>query len=74
MQTFSVAERPDLVDAFWAIPGDWPTRLFESPYTDHAPTGPDDLFAETEVDSIVGILREEWVEQGRARRARDLSW
>lgn len=35
-----------------------PGRLFESPYTDHAPTGPDDLFAETEVDSIVGILRE----------------
>ncbi|MEN3122413.1 MULTISPECIES: DEAD/DEAH box helicase family protein [Janibacter] len=35
-----------------------PGRLFESPYTDHAPTGPDDLFDETHVDSIVEILRE----------------
>lgn len=31
-------------------------RLFESPYTDRAPTGPDSLFAEDDVDSIVGIL------------------
>ncbi len=35
-----------------------PGRLFESPYTDYAPTGPDDLFPEKDVDSIVGILRE----------------
>ena len=35
-----------------------PGRLFESPYTDHAPTGPDDLFEEGEVDSIVRVLRE----------------
>ncbi|WP_114201416.1 DEAD/DEAH box helicase family protein [Janibacter anophelis] len=35
-----------------------PGRLFESPYTDHAPMGPDGLFDEGEVDSIVGILRE----------------
>ncbi|WP_157074607.1 hypothetical protein [Janibacter corallicola] len=33
-------------------------RLFEPPVTGHAPTGPDDLFDEAQVDSIVGILRE----------------
>ncbi len=35
-----------------------PGRLYESPYTDHAPTGPDDLFPAAEVDDLVGILRE----------------
>ena len=34
-----------------------PARLYESPYTDSAPHGPDGVFAETEVESIVGILR-----------------
>lgn len=34
-----------------------PGRLYESPYTDHAPTGPDYLFTDVEVDSIVDILR-----------------
>jgi len=34
-----------------------PKRLFESPYTDHAPTGPDFFFPEADVDSIVGILQ-----------------
>lgn len=34
-----------------------PARLYESPYTDHAPTGPDDVFGEADVDSIVAILR-----------------
>lgn len=33
-----------------------PARLYESPYTDHAPTGPDTVFAEADVDAIVGIL------------------
>ena len=33
-----------------------PARLYESPYTDHAPTGPDDVFGDNDVDSIVGIL------------------
>ena len=33
-----------------------PKRLFESPYTDHAPTGPDFLFPDTDVDLIVEIL------------------
>lgn len=33
-----------------------PARLYESPYTDHAPTGPEAVFAEDEVDDIVGIL------------------
>ncbi|WP_040282181.1 DEAD/DEAH box helicase family protein [Tessaracoccus massiliensis] len=32
-------------------------RLFESPFTDHAPTGPDFLFPEAEVMGIVDILR-----------------
>lgn len=31
MQTYSLAERPDLVDAFWAIPGDWPAFMLEDP-------------------------------------------
>lgn len=35
-----------------------PGRLYESPYTDHAPTGPDDLFDESAIDDIVEILRE----------------
>ncbi|WP_145013751.1 DEAD/DEAH box helicase family protein [Mycobacterium marseillense] len=34
-----------------------PARLYESPYTDHAPTGPDDVFGEADVDNIVAILR-----------------
>ncbi|MGQ2912116.1 DEAD/DEAH box helicase family protein [Aeromicrobium sp.] len=33
-----------------------PARLFESPYTDHAPTGPDFFFPERDVDGIVEIL------------------
>ena len=35
-----------------------PSRLYESPYTDHAPTGPDYVFPEAQVDDIVNILRE----------------
>lgn len=35
-----------------------PARLFESPYTDHAPTGPDNVFAEPEVEGIVAVLGE----------------
>ena len=35
-----------------------PARLYESPYIDHAPTGPDYLFPDTQVDAIVDILRE----------------
>jgi type I restriction enzyme R subunit len=33
-----------------------PARLYESPYTDRAPTGPEAVFSETDVDSIVDIL------------------
>ncbi|MGE0304250.1 MAG: DEAD/DEAH box helicase family protein [Acidimicrobiia bacterium] len=33
-----------------------PGRLFESPYTDHAPTGPADFFADTDVEIIVETL------------------
>ena len=33
-----------------------PKRLFESPYTDHAPTGPDFFFPDADVDVIVEIL------------------
>ena len=33
-----------------------PARLYESPYTDRAPTGPEDVFAEADVDGIVEIL------------------
>ena len=35
-----------------------PGRLFESPYTDHAPTGPDYYFPEADVDAIVDILEQ----------------
>ena len=34
-----------------------PTRLFESPYIDHAPTGPDHFFPDADVDTIVQTLR-----------------
>jgi type I restriction enzyme R subunit len=34
-----------------------PARLYESPYTDSAPHGPDAVFADSEVESIVDILR-----------------
>ena len=33
-----------------------PARLYESPYIDHAPTGPDTVFPEADVDNIVHIL------------------
>lgn len=33
-----------------------PTSLFESPYTDHAPTGPDYGFPDAEVKGIVETL------------------
>lgn len=35
-----------------------PERLFESPYTDHAPTGPDSFFPDADVDVIVEILND----------------
>jgi len=35
-----------------------PGRLYESPYTDRAPTGPDHLFGDDDVDVIVQILDE----------------
>ena len=35
-----------------------PARLFESPYTDHAPTGPDYFFPDADVEVIVEILHE----------------
>jgi type I restriction enzyme R subunit len=34
-----------------------PRRLFESPYTDHAPTGPDFVFPGADVEVIVDILK-----------------
>ncbi len=34
-----------------------PVRLYESPYIDHAPTGPDHVFPDADVDNIVEILR-----------------
>ncbi|WP_409429060.1 DEAD/DEAH box helicase family protein [Mycobacterium sp. SMC-11] len=34
-----------------------PARLYESPYTDHAPRGPEGMFDEADVDRIVAILR-----------------
>lgn len=36
MKTFSLAERPDLVDAFWSIAGDWPTFMLQDPVADRA--------------------------------------
>ena len=36
MRTHSLAERPDLVDAFWSIEGDWPAFMLEDPAADRA--------------------------------------
>lgn len=35
-----------------------PDRLFETPYTDFAPTGPEYFFPEQQVDVMFGILRD----------------
>ncbi len=35
-----------------------PGRLFESPYTDHAPTGPDYVFPDAQVEILVNTLRQ----------------
>ncbi|RIK17084.1 MAG: restriction endonuclease subunit R [Acidobacteria bacterium] len=35
-----------------------PGRLFESPFTDHAPTGPESVFRAQDVDGLVAILRD----------------
>jgi type I restriction enzyme R subunit len=35
-----------------------PRRLFESPYTDGAPTGPDFLFPDADVEVMVDILHD----------------
>lgn len=34
-----------------------PARLYESPYTDYAPTGPETMFGEDHVEGIVAVLR-----------------
>lgn len=34
-----------------------PGRLFESPFTDHAPAGPMSLFPEADIDGLVAIVR-----------------
>jgi type I restriction enzyme R subunit len=34
-----------------------PVRLYETPFVDSAPHGPDSMFDEAEVDTIIGILR-----------------
>ncbi|AEF35358.1 type III restriction enzyme res subunit [Mycolicibacter sinensis] len=34
-----------------------PARLYESPYTDHAQHGPDTVFADADVETIVDILK-----------------
>ncbi len=44
-----------------------PRRLFESPYTDYAPTGPEFFFPSPDVEVIVDILDE--VKDRRGRRA-----
>jgi type I restriction enzyme R subunit len=33
-------------------------RLYESPFTDSAPHGPDSIFTEDEVDGIVTVLHQ----------------
>ena len=35
-----------------------PARLYESPFTDVSPTGPDGVFADGRVDALIGVLHE----------------
>jgi type I restriction enzyme, R subunit len=45
-----------IVDELTQNGGMQPGRLYESPYTDHAATGPGSIFSEDDVDAIVSIL------------------
>ena len=36
METYSLAERPDLVSALWSIEGDWPEFMLHDPISDRA--------------------------------------
>ena len=48
---------PDQQDLRWSVfKNDEPARLYESPYTGLAATGPEAIFTEGQVDNIVDIL------------------
>ena len=46
-----------IVDELTATGTVEPARLYETPYTDHVPTGPDHVFGDADVDNIVEILK-----------------
>ena len=33
-----------------------PARLYESPFTDICPTGPDSIFTSVQLDALIGII------------------
>lgn len=47
-----------IVDELTAVGTMEPRRLFESPFTDHAPTGPDYSFPDADVEVLVEILHD----------------
>ena len=45
-------------------------RLYEAPFTDHAPTGPDSIFSDADVDRLIVVLDDV---RARARSLSDAS-
>jgi GNAT superfamily N-acetyltransferase len=61
LRVLSLAERPDLVEAFWSVPGDWPEFMLHDPVADlfygrAVEQFPDLHLLATDGDDVVGRL------------------